>query len=168
MTAQEELDLIRPAAVGIAAIRVWCGVWFLIGAYSKLPLEGLASWSVPGSVETWAHACGHDSALPFFRPALAFVEAHATLASWLVLLLELTLGALLAIGLFTRIAASCSAFVWVSYWLATFKQGSAHVGLAMTLAVCALCVVLGDAGRFYGLDRLRLRKKTYPISLSRR
>jgi uncharacterized membrane protein YphA (DoxX/SURF4 family) len=151
----DEIELLRPAAVGLAAVRIWCGIWFLIAACPKLPLSGLAHWKLPGAVTGWVQQLAEKGAHEAYRPVLEHVAAHPTAVAVLLAAAELSVGVLLVLGLFARPAALAAAVLSLNYWLATLRLGMAHVGLHLTLGVVSLCLVLGNAGRFYGLDSWR-------------
>jgi len=155
MTLQEECDLLRPAAVGLASIRIWCGIWFLISSYLKCPFSGLSQWEFPEQLARRATALANEGAFSFYRPVLSFVHDHPTFSTTGLGILEAIIGSLLVLGLFTRTTAACGVLVSINYWLATGRLGAGSVGLFMTLCVCLMCLILGDGGRFYGLDRLR-------------
>jgi uncharacterized membrane protein YphA (DoxX/SURF4 family) len=159
MTQQEECEFLRPAAVGLASIRVWCGVWFLISSCLKFPLSGLSDWRFPEQLKHRAAALANEGAFHVYGPVLSFVQQHPTLCAALAGAVESVVGTLLVLGLFTRLSASLGIVVAVNYWLATGRLGASSVGLFVTLSVCLSCLILGDGGRFYGLDRFRLPKR---------
>ncbi|MBI4861765.1 MAG: hypothetical protein HY815_16125 [Candidatus Riflebacteria bacterium] len=162
LTDRETVDLLHPAAVGMAALRVWCGAWLLITAHLSLPLDGLTRWKLPQTIREHAQAAAARDLPELYRSFLDLAQANATVFAWVTLVVLVLVGGLLVLGLFTRLSAALLFFLYFNGWLATGGRGAAHVGLSVTFMMSALCLMLGDAGRFYGLDRLRLRRPAPP------
>ena len=159
MSTQDELDNLGRAAVGIAAVRVWCGLWLLLLAWSQFPAGGSEGWALPERIASCATHLTRSDPPEGARPLLAFVKAHPTWFGWLTLAFAIGAGSLLVVGLGTRTAAGAVALVHAGAWVAAPRSGAAHAGLAMTMTVASLCVILGDGGRYYGLDGLLRRPR---------
>lgn len=163
MNAEQEKDQLRSAAVGIAALRVWLGAWFLLMAALKLPIWGRA-FDFAGRLRVWMDLALDHGCHPQYKPVLEALVKYSTGVTWAVTLMEGAIGVLLVLGLFTRFASFGAIFLYTNYWLAAARLGYATAGISITLGVTAACLALANAGMFYGLDAARERRKTSTLA----
>jgi uncharacterized membrane protein YphA (DoxX/SURF4 family) len=163
VTPDQEKDLLGTAALGIAALRAWCGAWFVLMAVLKLPLTG-GAWEFPRRLERWLAMAAEKGAHPQYRPLMEWSAKHADAVTGLVTFAEGAIGLLLLVGLFTRLASAGAVLLCANYWLASARLGFTTTGVALTIGVTACCLWIGNAGMFYGLDGVRARRK--PTSLA--
>ena len=87
-----------------------------------------------------------------WKKVMALLAAHAVVAAPLQGLTEISLGVLLLLGLFTRpvalVAFAFLASLWISEW------GTAWIWELLVPALAALALVVGRAGRAWGLDAI--------------
>jgi len=130
-------DLHR-SSVGIAILRIWCGLWLLLPAELEQAVQEFAQYG----------------ALDIYQPALETVGRHPQFFSCLIVFAETMVGILLLLGLFTRVAATGAIFLGLNYLLATARIHRAYVGLNLWIIVTGVLMLLGRGGRHYALDKL--------------
>ena len=145
--AQVALTLLR---VGLGCLFIW--VFFENlgkGLYSPSGYSGLINYYIEK---------GHGPQL--LKSIMAFMASHATFAGPMQGLTEITFGVLLLIGLLTRpIALGAPLFLstlWVAEW------GTSWIWELLMPMIVALALVIGSAGRKWGVDQLLARR--YPRS----
>lgn len=163
MNAEQEKEQLKSAAVGMAALRLWLGAWFLLMAALKLPLWG-RSFDFAARLRVWMEMAVEHGCHPQYRPVLEFVSRYTVGLTWVVALLEAAIGLALVLGLFTRLASCGAIFLYTNYWLAAARLGYATAGISLTVAVTATCLCIGNAGLFYGLDAVRARRKASSLA----
>lgn len=146
-------DLHR-SSVGIAILRIWCGLWLLLSVQPKLPLTGWSAWTFPAELEQAVQEFAQYGALDIYQPALETVGRHPQFFSCLIVFAETMVGILLLLGLFTRVAATGAIFLGLNYLLATARIHRAYVGLNLWIIVTGVLMLLGRGGRHYALDKL--------------
>ena len=96
-----------------------------------------------------------------WKSVMALAASHASIASPLQGLTEISLGVLLALGLFTRpvalVAFAFLASLWVSEW------GTAWIWELLVPVLASLALAIGGAGRTWGVDYFLARRR--PTSL---
>ena len=146
------------AALGIATLRVWCGAWFLLMAALKLPVWG-ADWDLPARFAKWLEMAAATGAHPQYRLVLKGLLANPQALLYGTAFVEAGLGMMFVLGLHTRVACAGAIFLYVNYWLATARLGFTALAPTLTIGVTAACLWIGDAGRHYGVDGVRARRK---------
>lgn len=146
----------RAAQAGLFALRLWIGSFFLLAAYPKLPLSGLGHWTFPAWLEEELRYFTRVGAHEVYRAIVEAAVAHPREVAAAVGLGEALVGLLLVLGLFTNAACALGAFLCLNYGLATLHLGYPMVGLNLTVGMSCLCLMLGRAGRYWGLDSLRV------------
>jgi uncharacterized membrane protein YphA (DoxX/SURF4 family) len=145
--AQAALTITR---LGLGCLFVW--VFFENlgkGLYSPSGYSGLINYYIEK---------GHGPQL--LKSVMAFMANHATIAGPMQGLTEITFGVFLLIGLLTRPIA-LGAFLFLStLWMA--EWGTAWIWELLIPMIVALALVIGSAGRKWGVDQLLARK--YPRS----
>jgi len=145
--AQVALTITR---LGLGCLFVW--VFFENlgkGLYSPSGYSGLINYYIEK---------GHGPQL--LKSVMAFMANHATFTGPMQGLTEISFGVLLLIGLLTRPVA-LGAFLFLStLWMA--EWGTAWIWELLIPMIVALALVIGSAGRKWGVDQLLARK--YPRS----
>jgi uncharacterized membrane protein YphA (DoxX/SURF4 family) len=146
--AQVALTILR---LGLGALFVW--VFFENlgkGLYSPSGYSGLINYYIEK---------GHAPQL--LKSIMALMANHASLAGPMQGLTEITFGVFLLIGLLTRPVA-LAAFLFLStLWIA--EWGTAWIWELLMPMLVALALMIGAAGRKWGIDGLLARR--YPGSL---
>jgi len=99
----------------------------------------------------------NGSAPAIWKSVMALAANHASMAAPLQGVTEISLGVLLLLGLFTRPAAlvACGflASLWISEW------GTAWIWELLVPVLASLALVVGAAGRTWGVDSFLARKR---------
>jgi uncharacterized membrane protein YphA (DoxX/SURF4 family) len=144
-SAQIALTILR---LGLGSLFVW--VFFENlgkGLYSPSGYSGLINYYIEK---------GHAPQL--LKSVMAFMASHATFAGPMQGFTEITFGVLLLIGLLTRPVA-LGAFLFLStLWVA--EWGTAWIWELLMPMIVALALMIGAAGRKWGVDVLLARR--YP------
>jgi uncharacterized membrane protein YphA (DoxX/SURF4 family) len=144
-SAQVALTLLR---VALGSLFVW--VFFENlgkGLYTPSGYSGLINYYIEK---------GHAPQL--LKSVMALMASHATLAGPMQGFTEITFGVLLLIGLLTRPVA-LAAFLFLStLWVA--EWGTAWIWELLIPMMVALALMIGAAGRKWGVDALLARR--YP------
>lgn len=128
---------------GLVLVRIATGALLIAAGWDKLRagvsedlvLRTRGEWAAaPDLVRAWGENV---------------VLAHPWIFAQLVAWGELVLGAALFLGLLTRPAGLCTAFLFAN---AVFAVDGAHKSLALLLCVCGLACALSRAGRSAGAD----------------
>ncbi|MGA9496560.1 MAG: TQO small subunit DoxD [Terriglobales bacterium] len=142
-----------PAANGLAIVRVTVGamlVWVFFenlgkGLYTPAGYAGLINYYIKAS---------HSPAA--WKAVMGLAASHAAMAGPMQALTEISLGILLVIGLLTRPAALVAFLylgsLWVSEW------GTAWIWELLVPVMASLGLVVGRAGRAWGVDALLARR----------
>jgi uncharacterized membrane protein YphA (DoxX/SURF4 family) len=103
----------------------------------------------------------NGSAPAVWKSVMALAASHASMAAPLQGVTEISLGVLLVLGLFTRpVALAAFAFLsslWISEW------GTAWIWELLVPVLASLSLVIGGAGRTWGIDSFLARRR--PASL---
>lgn len=162
MSHDEELEGLRGAAVGIAAVRIWCGLFFLMVAALKLPVWG-GTWDFPARLRAFLELAWDRGALPALRPAFNPLLENVQAVAYASGGVEAAIGAALVLGLFTRLASFGAMALCALYWAFTARLGFQMVGITITIGVTAAALWIANAGMFWGLDAVRRRRKLRPL-----
>lgn len=144
-SARAALALLR---VGLGSLFIWVFVENLgKGLYSPSGYSGLINYYIDK---------GHGPQL--LKSVMALMASHATVAGPLQGFTEITFGVLLVLGFLTRPVA-LGAFLFLStLWLA--EWGTAWIWELLMPMIVALVLVIGAAGRKWGIDAILARR--YP------
>lgn len=153
VVGREDPALMR-ASVGIALLRAWCGLWFLLVAYPKIPLDGLDHWAFPAELERSLRDFIQFGALEWYRPYLEAIARQKMLVAGLLAAGELMIGLMLLAGFFTRTAAVLAILVTANYLCATANIHRAYAGLDLWVIMACFVVLLARGGMHFGADRL--------------
>ena len=152
---QDNYQVAQPTArMGLALVRLTIGamfVWVFFenlgkGLYKPAGYAGL----INGYIE-------NSSAPAIWKSVMALAANHASMAAPLQGLTEISLGVLLVLGLFTRpvglVACGFLASLWISEW------GTAWIWELLVPVLASLALVVGAAGRTWGVDSFLARKR---------
>lgn len=159
MTLEDEKVQLRSAAVGIAALRVWCGALLLLVAALKLGGDP----DFPQRLPRWLEMAGAGGAHPQMQALAKSMAKNASTLSLASGVIEAGLGALLVVGLWTRFASLMALLLAAFYWGITARMGVAAVGATLTMAVTAACLIIGNAGVHWGIDGWRARRSASTV-----
>src|ERR1051325_6329995 len=146
--AQAALTLLR---FGLGSLFIW--VFFENlgkGLYSPSGYSGLINYYIE-----------KGQAPQLLKSIMAIMANHATVAGPMQGLTEITFGVLLLIGLLTRPVALAAFFFLTTLWIA--ESGAAWTWELLMPMFVALALVIGAAGRMWGVDALLTRR--YPRSI---
>jgi uncharacterized membrane protein YphA (DoxX/SURF4 family) len=146
------------AANGLALVRVTIGAMFVWVFFENLG-KGLYKPSNYANLINDYIQNGQSPAL--WKSVMALMANHASMAAPLQGLIEISVGVLLVLGLFTRpvalVAFAFLASLWVSEW------GTAWIWELLVPVLASLALAIGGAGRTWGVDYFLARRK--PSSL---
>jgi uncharacterized membrane protein YphA (DoxX/SURF4 family) len=146
------------ARIGLALMRLTIGVMFVWVFFENL---GKGLYTPTGYANLIRNYIENGEAPAAWKSVMAFAAAHASMAAPLQAVTEISLGVLLVLGLCTRPAALVAfAFLtslWVSEW------GTAWIWELLVPMMASLALVVGAAGRTWGVDAFLSRKR--PSSL---
>jgi len=156
-----ERDLIEAqherAQVALTITRLGLGCLFIWVFFENLG-KGLYSPSGYSGLINYYIEKGHGPQL--LKSVMAFMASHAAFTGPMQGLTEITFGVLLVIGLLTRPIA-LGAFLFLStLWMA--EWGTSWIWELLIPMIVALALVIGSAGRKWGVDQLLARR--YPRS----
>ena len=134
-------------ANGLALVRITIGAMFVWVFFENLGKTLYTPAGYSGLIHYYIKA-GHSPAV--WKAFMAFAASHAAMAAPMQAALEISLGILLVIGLFTRpvafIAFLYLGSLWVSEW------GTAWIWELLVSVLASLGVAIGCAGRRWGVD----------------
>lgn len=146
------------AANGLAIVRVTIGAMFVWVFFENLG-KGLYTPGGYAGLINYYIKQGHSPAA--WKAIMALAASHAAMAAPGQAVLEISLGVLLVIGLFTRpvafIAFLYLGSLWVSEW------GTAWIWELLVPVLASLALSVGRAGRTWGVDaQLAKRQPSSP------
>ena len=141
------------AARGLALVRLIVGAMFVSvffenlgkGAYTPAGYAGVINFYIKNS---------HSPAA--WKLVLGFMSSHAAMIAPGQAAMELSLGILLVIGLLTRPAALVAFLFLGSLWVT--ELGTSWIWELLVPVVASLGLVVGRAGRAWGVDALLARR----------
>jgi uncharacterized membrane protein YphA (DoxX/SURF4 family) len=143
----------------LVVLRLHLGIILLLTVTGKLTGDGPFSEQLLGFVRRGAGRGGLYGG--FLREV---VIPHATLFSYLVMNGELFAGLSLLLGAVTRLGAGVAMFLFVNYMLAKGRWFWSPDSEDAAVFLSALVVLIGAAGRTFGIDAvLRRRWPSVPL-----
>jgi uncharacterized membrane protein YphA (DoxX/SURF4 family) len=142
------------ARFGLALVRLTIGTMFVWVFFENLGKDLYKPTNYAGLINGYIE---NGSAPAVWKSVMALMAAHASMAAPLQGVAEISLGVLLVLGLFTRPAALVAfaylASLWVSEW------GTAWIWELLVPVLASLALVIGGAGRTWGIDSFLARKR---------
>ena len=145
------------AHVALTILRLGLGCLFVWVFFENLG-KGLYSPSGYSGLINYYIEKGHAPQL--LKGIMAFMAGHAGFAGPMQGLTEITFGVFLVIGLLTRPVALAAFFFLSTLWVA--EWGTTWIWELLMPMIVALVLVIGAAGRKWGIDALLARR--YPRS----
>jgi uncharacterized membrane protein YphA (DoxX/SURF4 family) len=143
--AQAALTLLR---LGLGSLFVWVFFENLNkGLYSPSGYSGLINYYIE-----------KGQGPQFLKSVMALMASHASFAGPMQGLTEITFGVLLLLGILTRPVALGAFFFLSTLWVA--EWGTAWIWELLIPMIVALALMIGAAGRKWGVDALLARR--YP------
>jgi uncharacterized membrane protein YphA (DoxX/SURF4 family) len=144
--------------MGLALVRLTIGAMFVWVFFENLGKDLYTPSGYAGLIHDYIE---NGRAPAAWKSVMAFAANHASMAAPLQGVTEISLGALLVLGLFTRPAALVAfvflASLWVSEW------GTAWIWELLVPVLASLALAIGGAGRTWGIDSFLARRR--PTSL---
>jgi len=142
------------ARMGLALVRLTIGAMFVWVFFENLGKDLYRPSGYTGLIQYYIDN-GHAPSA--WKRVMAFAAAHASMAAPLQGVTEISLGVLLVLGLFTRpvgfVAFAFLTSLWVSEW------GTAWIWELLVPVLASLALVVGGAGRTWGVDSLLARRR---------
>jgi len=146
------------AANGLALVRLTVGAMFVSVFFENLG-KGLYTAAGYSNLINYYVKASHAPAA--WKAVMGFMASHAAIAGPVQGLTEISLGILLVLGLLTRPAALVAFLFLGSLWIS--EWGTAWIWELLVPVLASLGLVLGRAGRAWGLDaRLSQRWPSSP------
>jgi len=144
----------RQAAIGLALVRVTIGAEFVWVFFENLGKGLYKPAAYAGLIKFYIEK---DTAPAVWKSVMGLMVGHASMAAPLQGTLEISIGVLLLLGLFTRpvafVAFGFLASLWVSEW------GTAWIWELLVPVLASLALSIGNAGRTWGFDALLARRR---------
>jgi uncharacterized membrane protein YphA (DoxX/SURF4 family) len=143
------------AQVALTILRLGLGSLFISVFFENLG-KGFYSPSGYSGLINFYIEKGHAPQL--LKSVMALMASHSSLAGPMQGLTEITFGVMLLIGLLTRPVALAAFFFLSTLWVA--EWGTAWIWELLIPMIVALALMIGAAGRKWGVDALLARR--YP------
>src|SRR5215469_2314150 len=142
------------ARFGLALVRLTIGAMFVWVFFENLGKGLYKPFNYASLINGYIE---NGSAPAIWKSVMALAANHASMAAPLQGLTEISLGVLLLLGLFTRpvalVAFGLLTSLWVSEW------GTAWIWELLVPVLASLALVVGAAGRTWGVDSFLARKR---------
>ena len=144
------------ARFGLAIVRLTIGAEFLWVFFENLGKGLYTPGGYAGLINDYIRK-GH--APDAWKAVMALAADHAQIAAPAQGLTEISLGVLLVLGLLTRPAALVAFLFLTSLWVS--EWGTAWIWELLVPVLASLALVVGRAGRTWGIDALLAQKKPF-------
>jgi uncharacterized membrane protein YphA (DoxX/SURF4 family) len=144
------------ARMGLAIARFTIGAMFVWVFFENLGKGLYTNAGYAGLINHYIEA-GHAPAA--WKGVMAFAARNASMAAPAQAVTEITLGILLVLGLFTRVAAAVACAFLASLWIS--EWGTAWIWELLVPVLTSLGLAVGRAGRGWGIDALLARKHPF-------
>jgi uncharacterized membrane protein YphA (DoxX/SURF4 family) len=142
------------ARMGLALVRLTIGAMFVWVFFENLGKDLYKPSNYAGLINGYIE---NGSAPAAWKSVMALMAAHASMAAPLQGVTEISLGVLLVLGLFTRPAALVAFAFLTSLWIS--EWGTAWIWELLVPVLASLALVIGGAGRTWGVDSFLARKR---------
>jgi len=161
MTASTQLpqntsgSTVQPSArFGLALVRLTIGAMFIWVFFENLGKDLYKPANYAGLINDYIQ---NGSAPAVWKHVMQLMASHASMAAPLQGAAEISVGVLLLLGLFTRpvalVAFGFLGSLWISEW------GTAWIWELLVPVLASLSLVIGRAGRTWGIDSVLARKR---------
>lgn len=159
-----------PAAHALALLRILVGGILIVAAFGKMTFYAVggavplpvasAVWQreLPARLALWLQGSSDGVTAAIVRDLLI---PNGPLVAGGIAWLQLTAGALLVLGLFTRTAAAASALVAAALTLAASAAGGVDQRPYQLLLAMSIAFIAGNAGHSWGLDAWRAEQRRH-------
>ncbi|MFN2517148.1 MAG: DoxX family protein, partial [Pyrinomonadaceae bacterium] len=141
------------ARVALAIMRIGLGALFISVFFENLG-KGLYGASGYSGLINYYIEKGH--APQVLKSVMALMASHASVAGPMQGFTEITFGVLLLVGFLTRPVALAAFLFLTMLWIA--EWGTAWIWELLIPMLVALSLMIGAAGRKWGIDALMVRK----------
>lgn len=142
------------ARAGLALVRVTIGAMFVWVFFENL---GKGLYTASGYASLIQNYIDNGKAPALWKSVMGLAASHASMAAPLQGILEISLGVLLVLGLFTRpvalVAFAYLASLWMSEW------GTAWIWELLNPVMASLALAVAGAGRTWGIDSFFARRR---------
>lgn len=146
---------IQPSArFGLALVRLTIGALFVWVFFENL---GKGLYTPAGYAGLINNYIQHGHAPAAWKAVMGLAASHASMAAPMQGVTEISLGVLLLLGLFTRPAALVAFGLLGSLWMS--EWGTAWIWELLVPTLAALALVIGRAGRTWGVDAFLARTR---------
>jgi len=135
------------AACGLTVVRVTIGTMFVSVFFENLGKGLYTAAGYAGLIHYYIEK-GHAPSV--WKAVMEQAASHAAIAAPMQAMLEISLGVLLIIGLFTRPVAFVAFLYLGSLWMS--EWGTAWIWELLVPVLASLGLAIGNAGRAWGLD----------------
>ena len=135
------------AANGLALIRVTIGAMFVWVFFENL---GKGLYTAGGYAGLINYYVQHSHSPAIWKAVMSQAANHAAIAAPMQALLEISLGVLLLLGVFTRPVAFVAFLYLGSLWIS--ELGTSWIWELLVPVLASLGLAIGRAGRAWGLD----------------
>jgi NADH dehydrogenase len=133
-------------------LRITLGVIILVSWYENVTSEFYTADGITNFFNWLFDAKkGNSSSFTFYKTGLDFLVPIAGAFATFLLIIELSIGLGLLLGVFTRFFSLLSSFMFFNYFLAHFG-GHEWIWLFVLLFMVSLAIFFGQAGRKWGID----------------
>ena len=142
------------AANGLALVRLTVGAMLVWAFFENLGKGAYTPAGYANVINIYIKS-GHSPAA--WKSIMGIMASHAAMVAPMQAAMEITLGILLVIGLFTRAAAFVAFLFLTSLWVS--ELGTAWIWELLVPVVASLGLVVGRAGRAWGIDATLARRR---------
>ena len=143
------------APIALAILRVSLGVLFISTFFENL---GKGLYSASGYSGLINNYIQNGHAPQTLKSVMTLMASHANVAGPMQAVTEITFGVLLLVGFLTRPVALGAFLFLTTLWMA--EWGTAWIWELLLPMLVALSLMIGAAGRKWGIDAVMVRK--YP------
>jgi uncharacterized membrane protein YphA (DoxX/SURF4 family) len=141
------------AATGLALVRVTIGAMFAWVFFENLGKGGYTPSGYAGVINYYIKN-SHSPAI--WKSVMHVTASHAAMAAPMQAAMEISVGILLLLGLFTRPVALIAFCFLSSLWLS--ELGTSWIWELLVPVVASLALFIGRAGRAWGVDSVLARR----------